>query len=76
MAFACDYCGKTFDYGHNVSHAKNRTLRLRRPNLHEKRVMEKGALVRRLLCIKCGRSAEKPVFTKVADSKTKAKKSN
>lgn len=60
MAYACEYCAKTFDYGHNVSHAKNRTRRLRRPNLHSKRVIEEGGIVRRLLCVKCARSAVRP----------------
>ncbi len=60
MAYACEYCGKTFDLGHNVSHAKNRTARMRRPNLHEKRVVEETGIVRRLLCVKCARTALRP----------------
>jgi ribosomal protein L28 len=60
MAYACDYCGKTFDIGHNVSHAKNRVSRMRRPNLHSKRVVEAGGIVRRLLCTKCARTAVRP----------------
>ena len=60
MAYACEYCGKTIDIGHNVSHAKNRTRRLRKPNLHSKRVVEGESLVRRLLCVKCGRTAVRP----------------
>jgi len=65
MAYACEYCGKSFDYGHNVSHAKNRTRRLRRPNLHEKRVIEFGSVVRRLLCVKCARNSVRPHDGKV-----------
>ena len=69
MAFACDYCGKTFDIGHNVSHAKNRTRRLRRPNLHEKRVIEADTIVRRLLCTKCARLAERPQDHRATEAK-------
>lgn len=32
--FKCENCGKGVMYGHNVSHAKNRTRKIFRPNLH------------------------------------------
>ena len=60
MAYQCDYCGKGVDYGHDVSHAKNRTKRTRLPNLHTARVVEKGKVVKRRLCSKCLRRAERP----------------
>lgn len=60
MAYECDYCLKTVDHGHLVSHAKNRTKTLRKPNLHSARVVENGATVRRLLCTKCLRRADRP----------------
>ncbi len=60
MAYVCEYCGKGIDIGHNVSHAKNRTRRLRKPNLHSKRVVEMTGMVRRLLCVKCARTAVRP----------------
>jgi len=71
MAFACEYCAKTIDIGHNVSHAKNRTRRLRKPNLHSKRVIEVGGMVRRLLCVKCARSAVRPQDAKMQLKETK-----
>jgi large subunit ribosomal protein L28 len=74
MAYACDYCGKTIDIGHSVSHAKNRTRRLRKPNLHSKRVVEGESLVRRLLCVKCGRSAVHPQDAKMEAQKLVAAK--
>lgn len=60
MAQACDYCSKTKDYGHKVSHAKNRTKTVRKPNLHSARVVEDGKTVRRKLCTKCLRAAKRP----------------
>ena len=60
MAYQCDYCAKTVDRGHNVSHAKNRTKRLRKPNLHQARVVEHGKTVKRLLCTKCLKKAQRP----------------
>ena len=74
MAYACEYCGKTADIGHNVSHAKNRTRRIRKPNLHSKRVMESGSVVRRLLCIKCGRTAVRPHDAKMEELRAAAAK--
>jgi len=68
MANACDLCGKKRDVGHNVSHAKNRTQRVRKPNLHSHRMQipasplatqGTGATSIRLkLCIKCLRSVK------------------
>lgn len=71
MANTCAYCGKTFDVGHNVSHAKNRTQRIRRANLRVRRVVEEGGIVRRALCTKCARMALRPqdVKTEVAAAK-------
>lgn len=43
-----------------MSHAKNRIRRLRKPNLHSKRVVESTGMVRRLLCVKCARTAVRP----------------
>lgn len=71
MAYECDYCLKTVDHGHAVSHAKNRTRLVRKPNLHRARVLENGRIVRRLLCTKCLRSADRPDWRKQAEEKKK-----
>jgi large subunit ribosomal protein L28 len=39
--------------GHNVSHAKNRTRKIFKPNLHVSRVFINGAYKRMKLCTKC-----------------------
>lgn len=59
MSYRCDYCHKGAQRGHRVSHAKNRTLRRFKPNLHWRRVIEHSTVVRRLLCTRCLRKAEK-----------------
>ena len=55
----CANCGKTTTFGHNVSHAKNRTRRTYRPNLQKATVMEDGRPVQKVLCAKCLRTLAK-----------------
>jgi ribosomal protein L28 len=71
MANTCHYCGKTYDTGHNVSHAKNRTQRIRRANLRVRRVVETDGIVRRALCTKCARTAVRPQDLKKEVAATK-----
>ena len=49
----CTNCGKGVMYGHNVSHAKNRTRKLFKPNLHSARVLIGSTRKRLKLCTKC-----------------------
>lgn len=49
----CANCGKGVLYGHNVSHAKNRTRKLFRPNLHSARVLIGTTRRKMKLCTKC-----------------------
>ncbi len=50
----CAHCGKEPVFGHNVSHAKNRTRRQFRPNLQKVSVLDsQGKLVQKVLCAKC-----------------------
>jgi large subunit ribosomal protein L28 len=72
MAYACDYCLKSVDRGHLVSHAKNRVNTLRKPNLHRAFVLENGVKVRRNLCTKCLRSADRPHLVQLAKAKAAA----
>ena len=55
----CANCSKGVMYGHNMSHAKNRTNRTFAPNLHPARVMLNGAMKRVKLCVKCLRMLKK-----------------
>lgn len=49
----CDNCGKGIMYGNLVSHAKNRTHRTFKPNLHKKTVVFNGRKMNAKLCTKC-----------------------
>jgi large subunit ribosomal protein L28 len=60
MSYRCDNCDKSNDYGHRVSHAKNRTNTLRKPNLHSAKVILDGSVVKQKLCTKCLRAAVRP----------------
>ena len=52
-------------YGHNVSHAKNRTKRLFKPNLHAARIAVEEGMKRVRLCTKCLRLFKRKMATKV-----------
>ena len=49
----CYNCGKGIMVGHNVSHAKNRTRKVFKPNLHSARVVVDGTSMKVRLCTKC-----------------------
>lgn len=69
MAMRCINCGKGVQYGHNVSHAKNRTRKIFKPNLHAARVTVGTTKKTVKLCTKCLRMVkqmEKEVATPVA----------
>lgn len=58
MAMKCVNCGKGIMIGHNVSHAKNRTRKVFKPNLHTARIVVGGTAMRVKLCTKCLRSVK------------------
>lgn len=53
MASHCENCGRGAVIGHNVSHAKNRTRRLFKPNLQSLRALKNGILLHVVLCTRC-----------------------
>jgi large subunit ribosomal protein L28 len=59
MSVVCEVCGKKPTYGHNVSHAKNRTARRWVPNVQHKRVMINGVPRRVHICTRCLRTLTK-----------------
>ncbi|MBI2621840.1 MAG: 50S ribosomal protein L28 [Candidatus Levybacteria bacterium] len=60
----CYNCGKGIMIGHNVSHAKNRTRKIFKPNLHRARIVASGTPMRVRLCTKCLRLfKKKPAIT-------------
>src|SRR3989344_2916357 len=74
--FKCHNCGKGIMIGHNVSHAKNRTRKVFKPNLHPAKITVSGTTMRVRLCTKClrdlrGRSARaKKVLRQAQDKAT------
>lgn len=56
----CEYCGKGVQFANRVSHAKNRSRIVRKPNLHTVKVVEDGEVVKRTLCAKCIKKAKRP----------------
>ena len=57
--FGCAMCDKGVQYAHNVSHAKNRTKTIKRPNLHTHKMVVDGVKIKVKLCTKCKRVARK-----------------
>ncbi len=55
----CAHCGKTTTFGHNRSFSMRATNRAFRPNLQKVSVMEKGRMVKKVLCTKCIRTLAK-----------------
>ena len=58
MSRVCEICGKGPSFGHNVSHANNKTKRVCYPNLHRMRVLRNKNVVRMRVCTRCIRSGK------------------
>lgn len=72
MAMKCMNCGKGVMYGHNVSHAKNRTRKIFKPNLHPAKILV-GTMKKSVrLCTKCLRMVKKANALSQAPAETTA----
>ncbi len=58
MARKCDICGKGTVTGNKVSHAKNRTRRTWKPNIHKVRTMVGKSKATLKVCTRCLRSGK------------------
>jgi large subunit ribosomal protein L28 len=58
MSRVCEVCGKGPSFGHNVSHANNKTRRVWYPNLQRVRVLKNNNVVRMRVCTRCIRSGK------------------
>ena len=56
MATFCYNCLKTSNNGNLVSHAKNRSKHVRKPNLHTAHIILNGVKKKVSLCTKCIRT--------------------
>lgn len=61
MPGKCDLCGKSPQYGHNVSHSKRRTNRRWQLNTQKRSLFIDGRRVRRNVCTRCLRTLHKTV---------------
>ena len=54
----CEICGKSVQFGNNVSHSNKKTRKMWRPNVKRIRVMEAGSVKRKYACTRCIRSGK------------------
>jgi len=59
----CDVCGKSVQFGNNVSKANNRTKKISKPNIKRVKAVVKGANKKIYACTTCIKSGkiQKPV---------------
>lgn len=55
----CDICGKTKQFGHNVSHSMRHTKRQWRPNVQKSAVVTAGKKTKVNICTRCLRTQTK-----------------
>jgi large subunit ribosomal protein L28 len=55
----CDICGKSVQFGHNVSHSKRHTNRRSDSNVHPAKISIEGDMKRVKLCTRCLRTQNK-----------------
>jgi len=58
MAKVCEICGKGPVFGHNVSHANNKTRKIWYPNFHKVKANKEGRTVSVKVCSRCLRSGK------------------
>ncbi|MGH2614124.1 MAG: 50S ribosomal protein L28 [Thermomicrobiales bacterium] len=59
MAGKCDVCGKTTQFGRNVSFSKRRTNRRFKPNVQSRVIVVDGVAKRGHVCTQCLRTMVK-----------------
>ncbi len=52
----CEICGKSVQFGENVSHSHLKTKKMWHPNVKKIRVLENSQVVRKNVCTKCIKS--------------------
>ena len=59
MSRMCEICGKKPMFGHNVSHANNKTRKIQNPNVQKIKVRSSdGTVSSRYVCTRCLRSGK------------------
>ncbi|MDA3901624.1 MAG: 50S ribosomal protein L28 [Spirochaetes bacterium] len=54
----CEVCGKSVQFGCNVSHSHKRTNKMWKPNIKKVRVLEGSNKIRKYVCTQCIRSGK------------------
>ncbi len=54
----CEVCGKSVQFGCNVSHSHKKTKKMWRPNIKRVRILQNKTVVRKNVCTKCIRSGK------------------
>ena len=62
----CDICGKSPQFGHNVSHSKRHTNKMWFPNIQQTTIVVNGVAKKAKLCTRCMRTQTKAVRTLAA----------
>jgi len=52
----CEICGKSVQFGENVSHSNKKTKKMWHPNVKRIRVLEDNRVVRKYVCTQCIKS--------------------
>lgn len=52
----CEICGKSVQFGENVSHSHKKTKKMWRPNVKKIRVLEDKRVTRKHVCTQCIKS--------------------
>ena len=55
---SCEICGKSVQFGNNVSHSNKKTRKIWRPNVRKIRVLEAGRVQRKNVCTRCIRAGK------------------
>lgn len=58
MSRKCDVCGKGPQFGHNISHAHNKTKRVWLPNIQNVKINVNGQSKRIKVCTQCIKSGK------------------
>jgi large subunit ribosomal protein L28 len=54
----CSICGKGPSFGHNVSHANNKTAKVWRPNIQRVKAVKNGTVRHVNVCTQCIKSGK------------------
>jgi large subunit ribosomal protein L28 len=54
----CEICGKSVQFGNNVSHSHKKTKTMQKPNIQKVKALVDNKVVRKYACTRCIRSGK------------------